>query len=621
LWYAAGGLALYCIALTVLTGDIGFDGDDWWVLACPFWNSFPYSILEYAREFLRPIEGVYWIGLFEIFGFNKPVFHFCSLLLLAGASVLMGFALSRAFPGRRLFVVLAVFLAFFLPTVSCLTYVLFTDNSRLALMLFWASVLAFQSWATKFKDWTGLWLPVVLYVASFLTYESSGFLLFLVPLLVWPVFSLRADRFSDTGFPLRLGVGMSSAFSLALAIRFLFLSGGAVAQRHFLPPTELLWSYPALLPFYLVAPFTWISSDGWAWLLAMLMAAAISALILAVAGTGNDGNAADVFRRKKSYLGCILLVGLGIAFLGMLPYQLAGYGSSTPKLAETLMAKCGLVPDGNLAWFDFNWASRIFSSASCGVAILIAALATAPRRKTARIASISVAVVALAFMVLFHAGLSKDWKGAAATRNDLIRSLVAHVPDVRSESNFVFLDLECYHGRAPVIRRWSGLRELVRMLYRDRTLGAWYLYPCCWEWPNKVFQKAFVCPRGFVSRGMKMDQPAPHDSLVILKRSGNELVMLNKIEPRDGSVSTGIAWLDAKELKSNRDRILAWSDAPPSEARLASNAWDSGLIATLNLYRVRFSLSYLRGRTYVVVHDAVGRRISKDRLNRVHTSQ
>ena len=128
------------LSLTVVTGDIGFDGDDWWVLAIPYWNSFPDSLVLYARKFLRPVEGLYWISLFELFGFNKVVFHLCSLLLLAGSAALMGVSLDRAFPGRRACVSIAVLLAFFLPPVSCLTYVMFTDNSRLSMLLFWTSV-------------------------------------------------------------------------------------------------------------------------------------------------------------------------------------------------------------------------------------------------------------------------------------------------------------------------------------------------------------------------------------------------------------------------------------------------------------------------------------------------
>ncbi len=40
LWLTAVGLALYCVVLAAVTGDIGFNGDDWWVLAGPYWHSF-----------------------------------------------------------------------------------------------------------------------------------------------------------------------------------------------------------------------------------------------------------------------------------------------------------------------------------------------------------------------------------------------------------------------------------------------------------------------------------------------------------------------------------------------------------------------------------------------------
>jgi hypothetical protein len=135
-----------------------------------------------------------------LFGFNKVVFHLCSLLLLAGSAALMGVCLDRDFPGRRVCVSIAVLLAFFLPPVSCLTYVLFTDNSRLSMLLFWTSVLAFQRWAQQSSPWRGLALPMGLYVASFITYETSGFLIFAVPLLVWPVHRGCSDRPSDLTF-------------------------------------------------------------------------------------------------------------------------------------------------------------------------------------------------------------------------------------------------------------------------------------------------------------------------------------------------------------------------------------------------------------------------------------
>ncbi len=113
LWFLSAGLAFYCVLLTAITGDIGFNGDDWWVLALPYWNSFPDALVLYAQKFLRPLEGLYWISLFKIFGFNKVAFHFCSLLLLAGSASLMGVSLDLAFPGRRSCVSIAVLMVFF----------------------------------------------------------------------------------------------------------------------------------------------------------------------------------------------------------------------------------------------------------------------------------------------------------------------------------------------------------------------------------------------------------------------------------------------------------------------------------------------------------------------------
>ena len=149
LWIVALGLIIYSVTITWLTGDIGFEGDDWWVFSVPFWHSFPDSIWVYAREFLRPVEGVYWIGMFEVFGFNRIAFHFFSLLLLSAGSILMGCSLFKTFPENRAFITLTVLFSFFLPMVCSLTYIVFTDNNRLCSVFFWASVLLYQRWVSK----------------------------------------------------------------------------------------------------------------------------------------------------------------------------------------------------------------------------------------------------------------------------------------------------------------------------------------------------------------------------------------------------------------------------------------------------------------------------------------
>ena len=103
----------YSAIVTFLTGDIGFEGDDWWIFSWAYWNTFPHSLLVYARESLRPVEGIYYITLFELVGFNKTAFHLGSLLLLAGACTFMALCLIRAFPGRHTLAAATAFFTFF----------------------------------------------------------------------------------------------------------------------------------------------------------------------------------------------------------------------------------------------------------------------------------------------------------------------------------------------------------------------------------------------------------------------------------------------------------------------------------------------------------------------------
>jgi hypothetical protein len=280
------------------------------------------------------------------------------------------------------------------------------------------------------------------------------------------------------------------------------------------------------------------------------------------------------------------------------------------------MAKCGLLPEGDLSWFNFSWASRIYSSASVGVAILLAAGLSGWRKPSARLLGKVAALVIIGFMAVFHAGLSLDWREAAEIRNDLIRNLVSQVPEVRSGTNFVFLDLNCSHKRAEVIRRENGLRELIGMLYADNTLRAWRIYPYAYHWPDHVYQQALATPEGLLSRGQRQNEPAPNESLLLFKRSGRELVLLDKITTQDGSVPTGIAWRGVERLTSNFGRIEAWSTAISPEARIARNAWTSGLISTLQLTRLKSALASLRGPKYVALHYS-RRRLFKIRLHRL----
>lgn len=596
-FFAGVFLVSYALLVTCLTGDTGFEGDDWWIFSWPYWNSFPVSIWLYAKELLRPLEGVYWITLFELFGFNKIVFHFLSICLLAGASLLMGACLYNLFPNRRTFVTASVFWAFFLPTVSCLTYVVTTDNSRLSLLIFWASVLSFQNWTKKGCTWRGLLLPVFLYIAAFFTYEAPSLLIFAIPLFVAPIYSGSVKTGSSKNFIIKLTIGLLSAFLIALLSRFMLLKGGAVSHSNLIPPFELILSYFALIPWYLIGILDFSTLDLRSAILGGIAGLFVLIFFIYLEKHGYSGScqSKEYYYQKKSY---VLILSIIIIVLGMAPYQLAGYGSANPSISDTVLAKYGFIQGGYTAWFNYNWSSRIYSSASFGLAILLAFLMTCWNNFGKRLFGYCVGVFFIGLALAFHSSLITDWKEAAEIRNSLCRSLISQVPDVEPRTNILFVDLESYHKRAAVFRGWNGLRDLVRMLYDSRDLGSYYVYRCSLAPPNELHQQAVFYPKGFVSRGIKMESPLPPCSLVVLHRVGADLVLLDNLSSNDGLVSNGIKWVGVSSLTSNTDRILPWSDTGLTPKRLAVNAWTSGLISTLNLSRLNLSYKIRNKWTY-----------------------
>lgn len=595
----------YSLVVTITSGDIGFEGDDWWIFSWPYWNSFPQSLFIYARESLRPLEGVYWITLFEIFGFNKVVFHFFSLSLLVCASTLMGACLLRAFPGKRLFAISAMFMAFFIPTVSCLTFVVTTDNSRLSMALFWGAVLAFQRWVERGTRWSDLPAPTLLYICAFLTYEAPSLLIFSIPFFVLPIYLRLSERISAFNFGLRLFTAIATGFCGALFIRFLLLSGGAVTHKHFLPPLELVWSYFALLPFYLIEPFISLELDWRALFIGLPMVGALAFILFLWERPESGKSSKPSFSDLENNKLYVLLLALVVVALGMAPYQLAGYGAVTPRIVETVLSKYGFLPDGNTAWFNFNWSSRVYSSASFGLAILfglcIGFWKNPKPEKWAKTAT----VIIIGFLVFFHASLITDWKEAAQKRNSICESLVSEAPDVLPNTNLLLVNLEYYHKRAAVFRGWGGLKELVRMLYDSRDLGAFYVHPYAWNWPNKICQQGIARRDGFCTRGVRLDKPLPLESLVILNRFGDKMQLVEKLSCFDSIAPTGISWNEITTIHSNPDRIVGWSETVLTPQRLVKNAWSSGLITTLNLSHIKLGYRILNKWTYTV--------LSKDR--------
>jgi hypothetical protein len=531
----AACLGLLCLSLALLIGNIGFQGDDWWQFSWPHWHDFPYSIWEYAKASSRPVEGFYTVLTFELFGLNRVFYTLTALLLSGGACLLMGSCLRRAFPGKDSLVVLSVAFAFLIPTASNLIYMFHTDNSRISALFFWVSAWSFQRWAAGQKPWSGLIVPSLLYLLAAFTYENTTFLIFAVPLLVWPVHVLNRNNVDDRTFLMRIVAGVATCFAFFVLARFAVFSGGAVGHRSLIPSATLIWSYMSNLMWYLVTPFRLQTIDSMSLMWGLAAALMIALLLfLAVRNEQDTRNTGQAFEQSSFYL---VILGFAILALGILPYLMAGYDSSP----------------------GFTSQSRIYSSGSFGLAILLATALTGSASSWMLSIKKAVAVVMIAFMAFFLAGLRNDWLKAADMRDRIAASLLRQVPNVTPGTTFLFVDLQSYIiendiGKAVVFQGVDGIGEFVRMLYKKQNLHAYFVYPDETNITNSEDREASVSQKGLVTRGSGDRPPIPLNTLLILKREGNNMVLVDKLSSDEKDAA--IQWNGLTEIHSNRDLIL-----------------------------------------------------------------
>ncbi len=530
-------LVFGCVSLSALIGDIGFQGDDWWQFSWPYWNRFPWSIIEYAIASKRPVEGLHTVLSFELFGFHRILYTLVSLCLLASASVLMAACLKRAFPQRPSMAILSGIIAFLIPTNSNLIYMFHTDNSRLASVQFWLSVFLFQRWFRNSLPWSGLFLPSLLYLSAALTYENTTFLIFVVPLFLFPMRSEHSGV-STRVFVQKVLCACLGSFSAFVIIRFAIMGGGAVGHKDLFPQISLIWSYLHNLLIYSSYPFRELPSDPAAWIWASGVASVAGALLYAA-----DKNLAKrnsvCGQYSPSRLECVYILALGTAImcLGMLPYLIAGYHSE----------------------IGFTSQSRIYSSASFGAAILLGLFFTSLKGlRTAGVSKVA-AVCMVAVMGAFAASLRLDWQEAAEKRSALCWSLTEQVPQVCLGASFLFLDLQWYLtrngiARAVVFQGVDGLPEFVGMLYGKRDVFAYFLYRQGMPGVKEEGREAVVTGNGLIARGIGLRKEIPLDSLLILERSGDALKLLDEVTP--GSTNAAIVWSESGKLASNRGLIL-----------------------------------------------------------------
>ena len=538
--FTGAALVVLCVSLALLIGNIGFQGDDWWQFSWPYWYSFPDSVWQYAQASRRPIEGLYTVLSFELFGVHRVYYTLSALLLSAGSCLLLGACLKRAFPDRTSLVVLAALFAFLLTPSSNLIYMFHTDNSRLAALLFWLSALAFQRWATAPRRWMGLIPPILFYALSTFTYENAAFLIFAVPFFVWPVHLRTHDDVSDRSFLVRLLIGVFSGFGIFVAVRFLVFSGGAVHHSTLMPSVHLVWAYMFNLTLYTFAPLTRLSVDGGSWVWGSIVGLLAAGLLLRAAdGDSATGTGKTLRGETPLYIAAL---GVIVAALGMLPYLLAGYGSS----------------------IGFTSQSRVYSSAGFGIAILLGVLFSSGQSGKIWLLNRVVAVCLMVAMAVFLADLRLDWQAAADKRHKICASLLQQVPGAKAGTTFLLLDVQSYlydrsTPRAVIFQGVDGILEYVRMLYGNRNLYAYFLYLDSKDFDNDKDCRAQVSPEGVIARGSRVRPPIPLDTLLILKRNGDKLVLLEGLTAEDKLAA--IQWNRVPAIHSN-PRLIVPSPHP-----------------------------------------------------------
>jgi len=233
----------------------------------------------------------------------------------------------------------------------------------------------------------------------------------------------------------------------------------------------------------------------------------------------------------------------------------------------------------------FTSQSRIYSSASYGVAIMLGVLATSagenffcnpagpgtpvPSSKNSTIHPLRrlrvqmglkfAAAVVIALMAVFFMDLRNKWQEAAEKRNQLCASLLEQVPNVAPGTTFLFLDLQWYLSnratdRAVVFQGVDGLGEFVRMLYNNKDLYAYFLYPDEKVADDKEGRTASASPKGLVARGSAIRPPIPLDTLLIFVRKGSKLVLLDTLSAKDNLAA--VNWNGLTAIHSNRKLIL-----------------------------------------------------------------
>jgi hypothetical protein len=424
-----------------------------------------------------------------------------------------GLALLRAFPGQVRVILLLLTLVFFWPPLAATTHLFAHDGAWQSLIGFWVAVLLWQTAATARRwRWPALLLAAVCLGAALLIYES--------PILLFPVGELLAAVVLARHHPPRreqwaAAAAWAASVALAYAIYWLVRERYGIdlhSSFRGLPPLSAWLSYPLVLAQYAVTvPPTLAQATLPDVAISLLTGAAVLALLWRLPDA--QGTAAGRQRGLLALTG-LLLFGAGIA-----PYLLTGY---VPVLAYSPLA-------------------RIYSAAIFGAALLVALLL--PRRGRAGRLALAGMALWVSVMSLFPLTGRDDLQALAGLRRQWFADLIQQVPAVPPHTTFLLVDVLLQRGQAQTL---AGSTRFIQILY-DPTAAAWPVLAADSGRAPMIVGRAGL-------RQIATAPPVPLNSLLILRRQGDRLVLVDCLTPAD---ALAILWQDGLDrICTQPDRIL-----------------------------------------------------------------
>lgn len=154
-------------------------GEEYYIFAPAALSPTVQAVVDYTLENGRPVEAIYWTLTYKLIGFQPLVLHFLSFGLVYLGSLLAAFALANVWPQKsakpRVFF-LMLLLSFFTAHALIWGHTLSGDNSRIANVMFWGTVLMMQKWAASGFDKRLFVGAILIFFAGLFTYESIAFL-------------------------------------------------------------------------------------------------------------------------------------------------------------------------------------------------------------------------------------------------------------------------------------------------------------------------------------------------------------------------------------------------------------------------------------------------------------